>query len=165
MRPHTTVVCVLGLLLALTGCASSPPSQVALAQAAAEQFWTGRMSLRIDSEPPQNFSGSFELSGQAVAGELKLLSPFGQTWAIAAWDGHSARLIKGDENHTYPDTDSLTRELTGTPLPLTTLFDWLQGKDTALAGWTVDLSQYPLGKITAHRLQPLPPAHLRLVIE
>lgn len=153
------------LLLALSGCASTPPTPDALTQAAAQHLWTGRMSLHIESEPPQHFSGSFELSGQPDAGALKLLSPFGQTWGIAEWDTSSARLQRGDDTYVYPDTDSLTRELTGTPLPLATLFDWLQGKDTAQAGWSVDFSQYPQGKLTAHRQQPLPPAHLRLVIQ
>lgn len=165
----TTVVsrwsALCAVLLALSGCASPPRTPDALTQAAAEHLWTGRMSLHIESEPPQHFSGSFELSGLPDAGALKLLTPFGQTWAIAEWDTSSARLLRGDDTYVYADTDSLTRELTGTPLPLATLFDWLQGKDTALTGWSVDFSQYPQGKLTAHRQQPLPPAHLRLVIQ
>src|SRR5450830_444762 len=41
--------------------------------------WTGRMSLRIDSEPVQTFSALFELRGSAEAGDLTLTTPIGST--------------------------------------------------------------------------------------
>ncbi|HEX5806876.1 MAG TPA: lipoprotein insertase outer membrane protein LolB [Macromonas sp.] len=154
-----------GLCLALVGCAAPAPRPDAQALATATWHWSGRIALQIESDPPQNLSGGFELNGRAEAGELRLLSPFGQTLAIAHWSAEGARLQRGSDTRDYADTDSLTRELTGTPLPLATLFDWLQGQDTALDGWSVDLSQYPQGKLSARRTQPLPVTHLRLVIQ
>ena len=45
------------------------------------------------------------------------------------------------------------------------MFDWLEGIDTALAGWRTDLTGLPEGRLTAQRLQPPPVLHLRLVLD
>ncbi|WP_423460237.1 hypothetical protein [Ottowia sp. VDI28] len=37
--------------------------------------WSGRLGLRVASEPPQSFSAGFSLNGNAQAGELSLTSP------------------------------------------------------------------------------------------
>ena len=49
--------------------------------------------------------------------------------------------------------------------PVRALFDWLDGIDTALAGWRTDLAGLPEGRLTAQRLQPVPILHLRLVLD
>lgn len=158
---RTWVGC-LWLILLLSGCATQVPAPRAAGEA---DFWSGRLSLQIDSEPKRQFATGFELSGNATQGELKLLSPFGQTLAVAHWQAGTAQLQRGDDVYDYPDMDSLTRELTGTPLPLATLFDWLHGRPTALDGWEVDLSQHTQGRVRAQRNHPLPTASLRLVLQ
>jgi outer membrane lipoprotein LolB len=42
---------------------------------------------------------------------------------------------------------------------------WLLGWATAAAGWVVDLSLLGLGGLLAGRLDPLPPAALRIVLD
>ena len=45
------------------------------------------------------------------------------------------------------------------------LFDWLQGRATAAAGWQVDLSRMEQGRLSARRHDPQPPAALRIVLD
>ena len=72
-------LCAASLLLA-AGCAS-PPSAPPLSASATDQTssgpWSGRLSLQVDSEPPQGFHAGFELLGNAQTGELRLFSPLG----------------------------------------------------------------------------------------
>ena len=60
------------------------------------------------------------------------------------------------------DMAVLTQALTGTPLPLEALFDWLRGQATPASGWAVDLSAHAEGRLIAQRREPLPTAELRL---
>lgn len=152
---------VLALAL-LSGCATRTPS-VLPADGAERQHWSGRLSLNIASAPPQGFSTSFELQGQAQAGELRLFSPFGQTLATATWQPQGASLRQGERTLHYPDMDALTADLTGTPLPVAALFDWLRGRATPVEGWSVDLTEQTSGRLRAQRTSPLPEAMLRLV--
>ena len=76
-------LCAASLLLA-AGCAS-PPSAPLLSASATDQTssgpWSGRLSLQVDSEPPQGFHAGFELLGNAQTGELRLFSPLGSALA------------------------------------------------------------------------------------
>jgi outer membrane lipoprotein LolB len=144
----------------LAGCATPPAPPPGAAE-----WWSGRLTLQIDSDPPQNYSAGFELGGNAARGEIKLFSPFGQTVASATWSGHGAILQRGDETRPYPDMASLTSEITGTALPIAPLFDWLKGQPTSLDGWEVDLTQHQQGRLSARRLHPLPGARLRVVFQ
>ena len=161
-------LCLAALLLA-TGCSSLPPIRPANAEAAAVVNqagpWSGRLSLLIDGEPVQGFHAGFELSGDARQGELKLYSPLGATLASARWSPGSALLLRGDTARAYPDLGALTADLTGAELPVTELFDWLQGRPTEAAGWQVDLDSIADGRLRAHRQQPAPTATLRLVLD
>ncbi|RYF83553.1 MAG: hypothetical protein EOO29_02990, partial [Comamonadaceae bacterium] len=47
--------------------------------------WSGRLSLRVDSEPAQSFAALFELSGAPGRGELKLSTPIGNTLGLLQW--------------------------------------------------------------------------------
>jgi len=151
-------------MLVLGGCASAPPAAPSAAAMASATRWSGRLSLRVDSTPPQQYSASFELSGNASAGELTLTSPFGQQLAQAQWRDGWAVLRRGDDERSYPDLDSLTTELTGTVLPIAALFEWLQGRPAPTEGWKVDLSQIGDGRLHAERHTPLPTATLRVVM-
>lgn len=164
--PARTSACALILaatVALLSGCATprGPADSVA---ANATDSWSGRLSLLVESVPPQQYSAAFELRGTPRAGELTLTSPFGQQLARAHWSDGQAVLQRGDDERAYPDLDALTTQLTGTALPVTALFGWLQGQATAADGWNVDLSQLPQGRLRAQRLYPQPAATLRLVM-
>ena len=159
----------LAVALFATGCSSLPPTAPANAEptATAHQLgpWSGRLSLLIDSEPAQGFHAGFELSGDARQGELKLFSPLGATLASTRWSPGSALLLRGDTARAYPDLGALTVDLTGAELPVTELFDWLQGRPTEAEGWQVDLDGLADGRLGARRQQPAPTATLRLVLD
>jgi outer membrane lipoprotein LolB len=151
---------LLVLVLLLAGCASpARPSSPAAG------FWSGRMGLQIQSQPPQNLSAAFELQGSAERGELLLLSPIGSTLAQLNWTPQSVDLIQGERRWSSNNLDELTTQLTGTALPVPALFDWLAGKSTTPAGWRVDLSQLEQGRIQAERQSPAPQVQLKMVLE
>lgn len=153
--------CILAMaIVVLAGCAI-PNRQTAPATA----FWAGRIGLHIQSQPPQNLSASFELQGSAECGELLLLSPLGSTLAQLNWTPQTVRLMQGTRQWTSGNLDQLTEQLTGTPLPVAALFDWLQGQATAPTGWQVDVSQWAQGRIQAERQHPAPVVQLQLVLE
>jgi outer membrane lipoprotein LolB len=56
-------------------------------------------------------------------------------------------------------------QATGSELPVAALFDWLANTNTAASGWTVDLSGYAAGKLSAYRSTPEPRIELRIVLE
>jgi outer membrane lipoprotein LolB len=150
---------LLGLLV-LSGCAT-PVRQIE----AGDAFWSGRIGLNIQSQPPQSLSAAFELQGSAERGELLLLSPIGNTLAQLRWSPHNADLSQGDRLWRSASLDDLTRQLTGTTLPIAAMFDWLGGQASSPAGWQVDLSQWPQGRIEARRQSPAPAVLLKLVLE
>lgn len=143
----------------LLGACAAPRAPVA----AGEAFWSGRLGLRLDSTPVQSFSASFDLRGSPQAGELQLNSPLGTTLASVRWSPQGAELRQGERVEHRSSLDELTTDISGTALPVAALFGWLRGERTAAEGWTVDLAQQPQGRITAHRISPLPSAELRLL--
>lgn len=137
----------------------------------AQQLYAGRISLTIDnndtsSTPTQNFSGSFELRGNAQTGELDLLSPLGSIVAQLRWGPDFAQLQSGSEIRRYPSAAALLEQATGLAVPPQTLFDWLQGRpgSTEISTWRVDLSRHKEGRISAQRSLPTP-AQLRIILE
>ena len=145
--------------LALAGCAQLPQ------RPADAPFWQGRLALRIESAPPQLFSADFDLSGNAEAGELLLSGPLGQRVAQLRWSPGRAIWQGNGETRTFDTLDALSTQLSGTPLPLAALFEWLAGREAAADGWQADLTQLTEGRLTARRLQPEPVAELKLIIE
>ena len=146
--------------MTLAGCATSRPKA-----SKDTSFWSGRLALTVHSEPPQSYSASFELQGHADAGELALASPLGSTLAVMRWQPGLAVLVSGDEQRRFDSLEALASEVTGTPIPVRALFDWLSGRPTPVEGWQPDLSRLPEGRLTAQRTHPLPTAELRLVLE
>lgn len=142
-----------------TGCASPPADRVAARR------WSGRMALRVDTEPAQAFSAEFELTGAATAGELKLLNPLGGTVALLSWAPGQARLFAGSDIREFASLDQLADHVMGTTVPVAALFDWLDGTNTRAAGWLADLSRLADGRLQAQRIEPAPRAELRLVLE
>ncbi len=146
----------LALVSLLGACATQRPLPVG--------GWSGRLALRVDSQPPQAFSALFDLHGTAEAGELQLTSVLGQTLATVRWSPAGAELQRGNDLQRRGNLDELTRELTGAPLPVAALFDWLAGRASEAGGWQADLSDQPQGRLVARREQPAPAAELRLVV-
>ena len=123
------------------------------------------MALQIASEPPEAFFASFELKGNAQSGELLLFTPLGSTLAALAWTPGSARLTRGGEVREFASVDELVVAATGTSFPVTALFAWLAGIQTAVPGWVADLSQIDSGRLIAARTMPLPTAELKMVLD
>lgn len=148
----------------LTGCAQpalAPPAGATAAQA----YWRGRLALRVETPEPTSYFASFELSGQARAGELLLFSPLGTTLAQLRWSPHAALLRNDGETRAFDSLDALAAEATGTAIPIAALFQWLQGQPVAADGWQADLSQLGEGRLVARRAQPEPAAELRLILD
>ncbi len=150
-----------GLLLAapalLAACASTPePGQAS---------WSGRLALQVQSEPPQSFSAAFTLRGAPSRGDLSLTTPLGSTIASLAWEPGTAVLRANGEVRRFDSIDALSREATGTALPLAALFDWLAGRPAEVPGWQADLSRIETGRLVARRASPAPSAELRIVLD
>ncbi len=151
-------------LLLAAGCAA-PRSGGTAPGAAGAQAWSGRLSLRIDSEPVQTFSALFELRGAPQAGDLTLTSPIGSTLARLQWSPGEALLKNGSETRRYDSVDALIEAATGAVIPVGALFAWLAGRDERVPGWRPDLSQIGTGRMQAVRESPQPKADLRIVFE
>lgn len=128
-------------------------------------FWAGRISLQIQSDPVQAFFAGFELKGRADNGELTLISPLGSTLGVMRWSPGEATLVQGGSIKRFASTEELLAQTTGTAVPVSALFDWLDGKNTPSPGWLADLSQQGIGRITAKRIEPAPQADLRIVLD
>jgi outer membrane lipoprotein LolB len=113
----------------------------------------------------QSLSASFELRGAPESGELTMFTPLGTTAAVIRWASQGATLDARGETRAFASLDALTQQVLGASVPATALFTWLSGQDLAAAGWTVDLSQFAQGLLTAQRDSPLPQARLRLILE
>lgn len=150
----------LATAILLAGCAAPQRNTVP-----GEAFWSGRLALIVESDPPQSYSASFDLRGSPAAGELQLNSPLGNTLARVLWKPGSAELHQGERVTRRQNLDELTTEFGGTTLPVAALFAWLRGQASEADGWQADLSRQPEGRVSAHRLLPLPAAELRIVFE
>jgi outer membrane lipoprotein LolB len=158
----------LGVLLVATfllaGCAQ--PARLGGQPGAQVKAWNGRISIQIESEPPQSFSAGFELTGDTRAGELALFSPLGATLAKLQWQPGTATLRDSQNRiQTFDSLDALATRALATPVPVAALFDWLHGTNTSAAGWQADLARLDAGRITAKRIDPAPPAQLRLILD
>lgn len=148
----------------IAGCAR-PPSANAL-NGLNNEFWSGRLSLHIQSEPQQSFSAGFELRGKPERGELTLISPLGNVLGVLRWSPGLAELDSGKQSvQRFDSIDALMQQATGAAVPLRALFAWLQGDNAHVDGWRADLSRYDEGRISAKRTQPAPEADLRVVLD
>ena len=169
-RPNWTrwlgLCCAVLAAGALVACASLAPPH-----AEGAQVLSGRLSVRVESDPVRALSGAFELSGNARAGALLLTSPLGSTLAQARWSPGEAVLQTPGTNTRYPDLDALAEQALGERVPLAALFDWLRGRPWPGAasealpagepgfsqmGWRVGLARYAEGWVDARR--DMPPA-------
>ena len=167
---------LLAFAVGISGCAVSTQNAepiVPVNQALATGLYAGRMSLKIDALDPQAlgpqqgqfFSASFELTGNAQAGQLTLISPLGSVLAVLNWTDSIAQLRANGELRSFNSLDALVLNATGAAIPVANLFSWLTGIDAPAPGWQADLSRLSAGRLVARRLEPLPTAELRLVLE
>ena len=151
-------------LAALVGCAS-----LRTPHAEGSQMLSGRLSVRVESEPVRALSAAFELSGNAREGAMALTSPLGNTLAQARWKPDDVVLETPGSQQRYPDLDTLAEHALGERVPLAALFDWLRGRpwsgarSEALAngeagfaqlGWRIGLARYAEGWVEARRDAP-----------
>ena len=146
----------------LAGCSTTTENR---REVPSSGVWSGRMALNLATEPPQAFFATFELKGTADAGELSLISPLGNVVAEMRWAPGDARLRTGQTTHQADSVEALSREATGTALPIQALFDWLKGVGTTAGGWQPDLSQLGQGRLRARREVPAPVAELKLILD
>lgn len=149
--------------LLLVGCAQHIPRSDTVGATSSE--WSGRLSLRIQSDPPQQLASHFELDGSAQTGTLVLTTTLGNTLARLQWAPGSATLVRQGESKRFNSLAELTFELTGATLPIESLFSWLRGEESTAPGWSVDLSQIAQGRLNASQLPPAVPTQLRIVLE
>jgi outer membrane lipoprotein LolB len=156
-------------LFLIAGCAQPPLATGPYSPYGTENnAWRGRLALRIDGVQggdPQSISASFDLVGQARAGELMLYGPLGSTAAHLNWTPDAATLRSQGTVRNFNSLSELAQQATGTDLPIAALFDWLAGRDLPVPGWQADLSQLGQGRLTARRTHPEPAAELRLILE
>ncbi|MGJ7496678.1 lipoprotein insertase outer membrane protein LolB [Variovorax sp. RT4R15] len=164
MNRRTALVASPAALFFIAGCASPPSAGVRLGSQSSES-WSGRLALRIDSEPVQTFSAVFDLRGTPQAGELTLTTPIGNTLAVLQWSPGQALLKNGSQTKRYESVDALIEAATGAAIPVGALFGWLAGRDEPVPGWRADLSQFAGGRLQATRQSPQPGADLRIVFE
>jgi outer membrane lipoprotein LolB len=127
--------------------------------------WSGRLSLRVDTDPVQSMAAGFDLRGTAGSGELSLYTPLGSTLARLLWSASTAELQWNGQRRNFDSMDALTREATGTALPIAGLFLWLNGEPAQVSGWSADLQGLHEGKLLARRTTPAPNVELRLIFE
>lgn len=146
---------------------SSAETQVASVQAEvpAPAFRAGRFALQIDTEPPQSFMTSFDLTGGWPEGALNIYNPLGMQMARVEWTAQSAKLRQGNQVREAASLGSLVYQLTGSQLPTAALVDWLGGKPTPAEGWNVDVSEWHLRRLVLERVQPAPRTVLRIAFE
>lgn len=156
-----------GCLIAITliaGCAR--PIKATAINDSQTKFWTGRLSLQVQSEPAQSFSAGFELKGKPERGELTLISPLGNVLGVLRWSPLEASLDSGNQNiQRFSSVDAMMEQATGAAVPLSALFAWLQGNHASVSGWSADLSRQSEGRISAKRAQPTPQADLRVMLD
>ena len=158
LRPRRASLLLCALFL--SGCATTrTPPEITSA------YWAGRLSLQVQSDPPQQWSAGFELQGSPEQGEMRLLSPIGTSLARLNWTPHSAQLEQGGRVTQSDSLSSLSEQLQGKALPIAALFDWLAGRPADVPGWQVDLSGHAQGRLLAQRSFPAPAAVLRIVFE
>jgi len=126
------------------------------------------MALQIfntDGSQQDSWSASFTLQGTPEQGQLDIFSPLGAQLALLQWSPAGALLRQGRQEVSSASLADLVERSLGTDLPIHAFFAWLQGQPHDAEGWQADLAQYAQGRIRAQRLQPLPQAQLKIILQ
>jgi len=180
LRPGVRTAARLSLVagvFALAACTTVPPN---LPTASSETL-SGRLSIRVDAEgtaPARTLTAAFELNGGPRAGRLDLATPLGSILAQARWSPGEVVLATPRGESSFADLDALTRHALGESVPVSALFDWLQGRPWpgapsapagngpgfAQLGWAVELDRFDEAMVTARRDSP-PPVTVRIKLD
>ncbi len=156
---------IAALVMTLAACASIQPSPPA-ATYATDKVWSGRMAVKVEGPQAQSFSATFELRGDPSSGQLLLSTPLGSAIGSIDWTPSQATLKSNGDIRRYSSLDELIVQVMGTSVPVNALFDWLEGRDVPIAGWTVDTSDLKENnRLFARREIPAPITELRLVLD
>lgn len=148
----------------IAGCANVPGARDP--NNSETTHWQGRLALKVYSTPVQAMTANFELQGSAQAGSLVLTTVLGSTLARMQWDARSATLQSSSGGvQQFESLSALVRHATGTDLPVTSLFAWLQGQPAVAQEWEADLSEIPNGRLNARRLSPTNAAELKIILD
>ena len=102
----------------------------------------------------------------------------GSILAQARWSPGEVVLATPRGESTFADLDALTRQALGESVPVSALFDWLQGRPWpgapsapagngpgfAQLGWAVELDRFDEAMVTARRDSP-PPVTVRIKLD
>ncbi len=152
----------------LAACAAPPTPPKTPIENTVQGLWHGRMALQVlesAGQAAQSWSASFTLQGSPSAGQLDLFTPLGAQAAQLRWTPGQAELRQGQQVRSSDSLAALLELSLGTALPIDAFFAWLQGQAMDTAGWQADLSQHAQGRISARRLDPLPQAQLKIILQ
>ena len=161
-RRAVLLLLALNAIFFIAGCATT--TRPAGTTSTDVQHWEGRLSLKIHSSPVESFSSSFDLQGSDQTGVMALTTPLGTTLGRMRWSPSGAELDNSGDVQKFESFSALASAVTGTDLPLSSLFQWLSGTASEAPGWQVDLGQFDQGRITARRITPLPEVDLRIIL-
>lgn len=156
-------------IAALAGCAS--PTRTVDNNTA--DVLSGRMAVRVAASRDameRSVTAGFELLGRPAEGQLNLSTPLGTMIAQARWAPGTVLLVTPQGERRFASLDELTREVLGESIPVTALFDWLQGRPWPGAasvptqpprdpgfvqlGWIVNLARFAEASLDVVREQP-----------
>jgi outer membrane lipoprotein LolB len=177
-RPFVDLFASLLAAFLIAGCATVEPAAPVLGG----DSFAGRLSVRVEptaSTSARSLAAAFDLRGTPTAGTLGLSTPIGSMLAQARWQPGSVVLVTPQGSRRFADLDALTREVLGESVPIEAWFDWLHGRPWPGAastpqaagtgfrqlGWTVDLSRFAAGAVSATRLEPQPPVGVRIQLD
>lgn len=167
MRRQADRRCVLAsplLVLLGAGCAH-PTSATKRPVDAHTMSASGKMSVRVASEPAQQLSAAFEFDGSMARGELRFFSPFATRLATLRWTADSAQWDAAGEQRNFASLEEASAQALGVALPLAAMLSWLARQDQAAQGWETDFTNIGSGRIRAQRTQPLPAVDLRIILD
>ena len=110
--------------MSLSAC-SILPKEIAHVVSSAGN-WQGRLSLTVDSSPPERMAAGFTLEGSVQTGTFRLFSPLGSTLGEARWDSAGATLTQGSSVQQFDSLDALLTHFAQAAIPVRALFDWLK---------------------------------------
>lgn len=157
-----SILC-LATLVFLTGCATKLQKQPS--EIDPLLHWQGKISAKVHSTPVRVFHADFDLDGSAISGTLALQAPLGIRIADMHWDSGLATLTASGKSQQFESLQSMVFHAIGVDLPVTYIFDWLEGKSTSHPNWQVDLSERANGRITAQKIAPEPKVDLKIFVE
>ena len=134
----------------------------------------------------------FDLRGTPASGTLGLSTPLGSMLAQARWSPAEVVLATPQGTRRFTTLDELTRDVLGESVPIEAWFDWLRGRpwpgatstpwstvgttasnpgsssspdSFAQLGWSVDLTRFGDGAVSATRTSPAPVVTVRIRLD